>query len=349
MNESQPSGEQSETQEAACLKTLQQQKLELEIQKLQGDFGHSLHENKAKVEKLNLEIKDLKRTSWAKPGVMIPIVATLGTIAFAQYQGVFDVKQMRLDLRKDELIAQNRDLTEQQKQLAADVSSVKQDKKKLEDERITLGKDVDSMRESLSRLQTSESEAKARAQVLEGRYTVLYFKIREVVRTEVVSSINDKCGRADKAPSLFSLLGTFASPDKLARDKETAESVFSSSPVTCTKDAIVAAKLLPELAEGDRTYLISRVEEVATALEQMRSQALAAYAKVAATLPADSASLPEIAGAALFLLPKPLSEADAFAWRVRYAKVLTVLRYNMAHSEARKSLAEIRWPVGAAR
>ena len=55
------------------------------------------------VEKLKLEISDLKRSAWLEPAVMIPIVATLVTLGLSWALGVFDVERKRIEISATEL------------------------------------------------------------------------------------------------------------------------------------------------------------------------------------------------------------------------------------------------------
>lgn len=344
---------QPDTDSTLSIESLQQTKLMLEVQKLKTDVNLSASEGEAKLDKLRLEVLDLKRWSWTKPGTMIPVLATMATIIFAQYQGVFEIQTKRLDLEAKELVARNRELTDQQKRLASDVETLRKEqgavvveKQSLVAERTSLRVEVEGVRSTLTQLQKSEADAKSRALALEERFARLYSRIREIARVEIVSAINDRCGRAEGAPSVLSLLREPTSPESLARDKETADRIFASDPLQCYRNALENSKISSELTDDDRSYLVERVSTLLSDLSKKRVQAMTAYAKYSSLAASDlkPPELPEPSGPAVAFRPKNLDEAAEFAWKVRYAKVSEALRYNFAHTEVKTALSKIQWP-----
>jgi hypothetical protein len=77
------------------------------------------------LEKLKLEIAELRRSAWFKPAVMIPIVATLVTLGISWGLGVFDVERKRIEVSATELQIRREKLTE-------DVAKLEKDQKNLE-------------------------------------------------------------------------------------------------------------------------------------------------------------------------------------------------------------------------
>ena len=356
MNQNATDPQQGQELSEQSLEQIQRTKLLLEVRKLESDVALAASEARAKFEKLTLEVAELRRWSWTKPATMIPVLATVGTIAFAQYQGVFEIQAKRLDLEAKELVAKNRELVDQRKGLAFEVAALQgqqadvvRDKQALESERATLRAEVVAIQSKLKSLQQSEEEAKARAEAFEKRFAGLYLRVREIARVEIVSSINDKCGRAEGAPSIWSLLQEPSTPERSARDKETADRVFASDPTQCLKGSLASAKLMSELTLEDRSFLTERASAVLSDLAKKRSVATAAYAKYSSLTPEQVKDLPEPNNAANLLRPKYLDPASDFAWRVRYAKVAEVINYNISHRDARDALQKINWSGSASK
>jgi hypothetical protein len=64
------------------------------------DGNDASDERKAsELQKLRMEIVDLRRSPWLKPSVSIPIFATLATLALSQYLGVFELERKRIVCR----------------------------------------------------------------------------------------------------------------------------------------------------------------------------------------------------------------------------------------------------------
>jgi hypothetical protein len=72
------------------------------------------------LEKLKLEIVDLKRSAWLKPAVMIPTVATLVTLGLSWALGVFDVERKRIEVSAAQLAIRREKLTEDVAKLEID-------------------------------------------------------------------------------------------------------------------------------------------------------------------------------------------------------------------------------------
>lgn len=64
-------------------------------------------------EKLRLEIRDLKKSSWTQPGTIIPLLATVITLGLSWVFGVFDVRRDRIQVESDRLEVRRQQLAEQ--------------------------------------------------------------------------------------------------------------------------------------------------------------------------------------------------------------------------------------------
>jgi hypothetical protein len=94
------------------------------------------------LEKLKLEISDLKRSAWLKPPVMIPIVATLVTLGLSWALGVFDVERKRIEVAATELQIRREKLTE-------DVGKLEKDQQTLEEAKAGLLTQISDLKKKL--------------------------------------------------------------------------------------------------------------------------------------------------------------------------------------------------------
>lgn len=94
------------------------------------------------LEKLRLEISDLKRSAWFQPSVMIPIVATLVTLGLSWGLGVFDVERKRIEISATELQIRRENLKQ-------DVAKLENDRKDLEQAKASLSNQVSELQKQL--------------------------------------------------------------------------------------------------------------------------------------------------------------------------------------------------------
>lgn len=118
--------------------------------------------------KLHLEVADLRRSPWAKPSVVVPILAALLTLGLSQYLGVFDVERKRVELQmreaelrrsklQDELAlleAKTRELEKEKEDLARRRAGLGSEVAKLEGNVRTLRAEADAARHELNRART---------------------------------------------------------------------------------------------------------------------------------------------------------------------------------------------------
>jgi hypothetical protein len=94
------------------------------------------------IEKLNLEIAELRRSAWFKPAVMIPILATLVTIGISWRLGVFDVERKRLENSAKELEMHR-------ERLQTEVDQLQKDRQDLEGTKAGLRKQIGDLDKQL--------------------------------------------------------------------------------------------------------------------------------------------------------------------------------------------------------
>lgn len=102
------------------------------------------------VEKLKLEITDLKRSPWVKPAVMIPIVATLVTLGLSWALGVFDVERKRVEVSANLLEIRRAKLADDVTKLEKDQQNLEQAKADLRAQITELQKQLDYTKNVLS-------------------------------------------------------------------------------------------------------------------------------------------------------------------------------------------------------
>src|SRR5262249_28453726 len=95
------------------------------------------------VEKLKLEVADLRRSSWLKPAVMIPIVGTLVTLGLSWSLGVFDVERKRVEVSASLLEIRR-------EKLQQDVAKLEHDQKDLETSKAGLRRDIAGLQSQLN-------------------------------------------------------------------------------------------------------------------------------------------------------------------------------------------------------
>jgi outer membrane murein-binding lipoprotein Lpp len=136
-------------------------------------------------EKLRLEIAELRRSTWRKPSVIVPITATLVTLALSQYLGVFDVERKRVELSSreaemkrqelgedlDKLEKEKRTLVTEKTALQGEKGALLREKNALEHRKEGLGLDVDKLESEvkqfkldIKKLQVAEEHARSDAE-----------------------------------------------------------------------------------------------------------------------------------------------------------------------------------------
>ena len=109
-------------------------------------------------QKLRLEIASLQRSPWLTPAIVIPLVATLGTVGLSWGLGVFDVERKRievdsqlLEIRKENLQQSVDKLETDKRALDAEVGGLRRDVERLTAERGELQTELDATKGQLKR------------------------------------------------------------------------------------------------------------------------------------------------------------------------------------------------------
>lgn len=109
---------------------------------------NSLGDEKSQLElqKLRLEIRNLKRSAWFQPPVAIPLIATLVTLLLSQYLGVFKAEQKMSEIANREALLAKADLTKSIDELSQQKKQLENDKLKLAGERQQIRDEVESLK-----------------------------------------------------------------------------------------------------------------------------------------------------------------------------------------------------------
>lgn len=355
-----------------AVEELQRKKLMLEIKKLETETSISELEAHSRLEKLRLETLELRRWTWTKPATLVPVLATIATIAFAQYQGLFDIQAKRLDLESKELVARNRELVTQQNRLAEDVKNIKHEqdvvtleKLSLEKERGQLRSEVAEIRTTLNNLQIQEKLAREKASEMEQRYSKLYTRIREVVRSELLTAVQSDCGKAYGGPSFWSaVFREDKQPQQTSNNSsrdwfstifdsffsavavdDSVEAVFRTSPERCLSKAVSEARLIPELIERDRSFILEQIRRDGRLLNAKYEHAKRFYKKYSEIGPNEMSDLPPLSQEQRRQLESASDNKHAqLKWRRYWAMQAIVAQYNQEYDAAYASLRTVSWP-----
>ena len=98
--------------------------------------------------KLRLEIADLRRPHWLRPGVVIPLIVGVVTIGYTQYSGFFDVQRQRnenaafkADQENKAAQATMKDLEVAKAKLQGDIAKLAVERKEIEARQSTLARE----------------------------------------------------------------------------------------------------------------------------------------------------------------------------------------------------------------
>ncbi len=127
--------------------------------------SNSAAEAKADLElqKLRLEIAEIRRSPWAKPSVIIPIAATIATLTFSQYLGVFDVERKRVELAGKEAETKRIELSKEIERLTQQKVSLQADKDSLAQLKVGLGAEVGRLRSDAASLKKQAAQLRSAA------------------------------------------------------------------------------------------------------------------------------------------------------------------------------------------
>lgn len=128
--------------------------------------------------KIRLEIAELQRSPWTKPSVMIPIMATIVTLAVSQALGVFDVARQKLEL-------QAREAADNLERLKSQTTELKAAAAVLEDRKRQLTIDVDAKNAEVAKASGEVARARREAAAAEAAATDATRQLR-AVKSELV-------------------------------------------------------------------------------------------------------------------------------------------------------------------
>lgn len=268
------------------------EKLRLEAEKLQLDLARAAVHDPLAQRKLELDIRELTRSPWLRPGTIIPLAATVGTILFAQFQGVFDVAQRRLELSNlklqidsSNLTAVNEQLRQKREAIDHDILKLAADREKLQETLKGLQKDklaletkvhdttrqLDTMALRLTQVQTQAKTADAKARVS-------YPAFRSQVLSDIYARVKANC-RAATLPLLVDDRATVAQLEVRPRPAESA--LLNRSRSGCIQEMVDSIETTGQLEPQDRDTLAEDVRQLSARIDDVRRQAMAAYADAA--------------------------------------------------------------------
>ena len=283
------------------------QKLALEIEKLELERDALKTEGARKLETLTLEIEELRRSPWLKPGTMLPILATIGTIAFAQHLGVFQIKREQLELQNEKLTKQQSVVVQLSKKAQEDTTALtaaqtkldgvkKQldiksrevtqqlglfslDQGRLRDEQAKLDTDRQRLKQERARIEMQLADARMRLvrsqQTLESaeadvRLAYPSFKLR--VLNELASAIDIKCHRRASPP----LVQVKPTPEILPRPTE--QSIVHQPLLACFETLLPQNRAFSRLREIDQKAIREELGKLNGVIEVARTEAEQSHA-----------------------------------------------------------------------
>lgn len=132
------------------------------------------------LEKLQLEIDQLKVHWWRKPAFIMPVLVPLLGYGLASYEGVFDRARHRIERERDDLRTENVSLTHKNASLNLQVGSLVYQVDSLSTARILIEADLDSLRGEFAGLDDSFTIS---SHALEARTLELAYKRSELEAT----------------------------------------------------------------------------------------------------------------------------------------------------------------------
>lgn len=268
--------------------SLSLKKLALEAEKLHLDLAKAAIQDKLTEEKLRLDIRELSRSPWLRPGTIIPLLATIGTILFAQAQGVFNIAQQKLELTNTKLQIDstrleigNVKLTEQRQSLDRDIKQLDSDKRELQSTIDGLRQDKRKLEEKvasatlqLDALSRSLVDARLAAKRSDEQAKLAYPSFRSRVLRDITSEIKQECRtpvlplyvREDATTTIFEI-----------RPRPEKSSALGASISECFDKKIRASVDFKRLKEVDQKDYLKRTYDFAAKLDIPRMQAIHAY------------------------------------------------------------------------
>lgn len=164
------------------------EKTNLELEKLRQEALFRGEEAALRLLKLKLESTELSRSPWSRPGTVIPLVATIATLAFSQWLGVFDVAKKELDVRNREIKIDNENLTRRREVLAADLAKLAQEKVDMEKARAALLASNAALQKKIDLTVKQHDEAKRQVGLLTNEL--------KVAQPALVSMVSDRLSSA---------------------------------------------------------------------------------------------------------------------------------------------------------
>jgi outer membrane murein-binding lipoprotein Lpp len=110
--------------------------------------------------KLRLEIGDLRRSPWAKPSIVFPILAALLTLGVSEYLGVFDVERKRVELQAQEAELKRTKLQDDLVILEANKKELQKEKDDLAQRKRGLGLEVAKLENTVKSLRAEAGAAR---------------------------------------------------------------------------------------------------------------------------------------------------------------------------------------------
>lgn len=268
------------------------EKLRLESEKLQLDARRAAVHDPLSQRKLELDIRELTRSPWLRPGTIIPLAATVGTILFAQFQGVFDVAQRRLELSNLKLQIDSSRLTAVNEQLqrkreiidndilklAADREKLQQTLKGLQQDKERLEAKVRDTEQQLGTMARRLTQVQAQARTADAKARLSYPAFRSQVLTDIYARVKSTCREATQplfvddrvAPALLEV-----------RPRPTESRLLNRARTACIQDMVDSIESTSQLEQQDREVLAEDIRRLTAKMEEMRLQATEAYADAA--------------------------------------------------------------------
>ena len=260
--------------------SLSDQKLRLEIAKAEAELQLQRSEMSAKLEKQQLELADLRRSAWTKPGTMIPILATLATLAFAQYQGVFETASKKLKNESDAIEIQNREVKLQRAALEAQVLKLQEEriaieksKASLEADRLTINGKLERSKTELASLRVEELRARKQAVEAETRAKQAYPAFLAQSLKQFVADANERCQGTKNVVSMSEVEDHYMEPEFF----KSADSTFSPDVLPCLRSLLGDAAYLHDLSQADFERVRREIDSSGEQISRERSEAMRAY------------------------------------------------------------------------
>lgn len=150
--------------------------------------------------KLALEIRDLERPLWTRPGFIIPLLAAVLSIGTGYFSGWFDIQRTRLQNERSELRQDIRDFETRREVLDTEVAALRADiagldarAERLRTENVTLseiadalGKTVRTQKAEIGHLETEIVDARARIHSLQEREAAMAHRLDQTLLSQLM-------------------------------------------------------------------------------------------------------------------------------------------------------------------